>query len=277
MPLGEHRAFDEIWRRTGLFYRADDVAACRTFAELWEAVKFRRLAEILPPTPQRALEVGCGSGGASLFLHDRYAYAVTLVDLSDEALNLARRNFRQNSVRPEVPAAFLKADACSLPFPAGAFDLVMSFGLLEHFPDIAAPIAEQMRVLRTGGLFFADVVTGRFSVDSFSRFPARVKRALGGLWRGRWREVLALSRPDLYENRFPLSLYLQTVRQHGGEVLWARGNRPVTSLNLPGLGRLALRLYKTDLLQRAWRRFDRSDLPLTRFWGAGWWILAVKV
>lgn len=275
MPQGEYRVFDEIWRRTDLFYRADDVQACRTFAELWEAVKFRRLAEILPATPQRALEVGCGSGGASLFLHDRYGYSVTLVDLSDEALALAGRNFRHNSTRPEVPAAFVKADACVLPFPPATFDLVMSFGLLEHFPDIIPPIAEQMRVLRPGGFFLADVVTRRFSVDSFSRFPARVKRALG-LRRGRWWEMRALGRAELYENRFPLALYLQIVQQHGGRILWARGNRPVTSLNLPVLGRLALRLYKTPLLQRLWRRFDRSDLALTRFWGAGWWILAVK-
>ena len=46
--------------------------------------------------------------------------------------------------------------------PAGAV-------FVEHFNDIGPPIAEQLRVLRPGGLLWADIVTDRFSVDSFSR------------------------------------------------------------------------------------------------------------
>lgn len=275
-PEGEHQAFTEIWKRTAPFYHAGDVRGCRTFPELWETVKFQRLEEILPHSPLRSLEVGCGSGGVSLYFHDRYGYRVTLVDLSDEALAFARRNFGENSRAPSCRAAFIKADAQDLPFPEGGFDLVMSFGLLEHFADIRPPIAEQLRVLRPGGLFFADVVTGRFSVDSFSRFPARVKRALRGLGRGRWRDLAALGRPDLYENALPLSTYVRTIEELGGRVLFARGNRPVTSLNLPLLGPLALRLFASAPVQRWWRRFDRSGSRFARWWGAGWWILAAK-
>jgi len=275
-PAGEHQVFEEIWKRTDLFYRAGDVRQCRSFAELWETVKFQRLEEILPSTPQRSLEVGCGSGGVSLYLHDRHGYDVTLVDMADAALDLARRNFAANSTAPRQCASFLKADANGLPFPPAAFDVVMSFGLLEHFADIARPIAEQMRVLRPGGLFFADIVTGRFSVDSFSRFPARVKRALVALAHGRPREFAALGRPDLYENTLPLTAYVTAVEEAGGQVRFARGNRPVTSLNLPLLGPLFLRLYTTAPAQRAWRRFDLSGSRFARWWGAGWWLAAVK-
>ncbi len=271
-PQGEHEAFDAIWKRTAPFYHAGDVRGCRTFAELWETVKFQRLEEIFPHSPQRSLEVGCGSGGVSLYFHDRHGYHVTLVDLSAEALAFAQRNFRDNSRAPRCQAAFVKADAQGLPFPDGAFDLVMSFGLLEHFADIVPPIAEQLRVLRPGGLFFADVVTGRFSVDSFSRFPARVKRAL----RGRRRNLAKLIRPDLYENSLPLATYVRTVEELGGRVLFARGNRPVTSLNLPLLGPLFLRLFQSGPVQRRWRRFDTSGSRFARWWGAGWWILAVR-
>lgn len=273
---GEHQVFDEIWKRTGLFYQAGDVRQCRSFAELWENVKFQRLEQLFPHTPQRSLEVGCGSGGVSLYFHDHHGYDVTLVDMSDNALDLARRSFAANSTAPEQHASFLKADANSLPFRAGSFDLVMSFGLLEHFPDIERPIAEQMRVLRPGGLFFADIVTGRFSVDSFSRFPARVKRAAAGLAHGRWQEVAALGRPDLYENSLPLSAYVTAVEEAGGRVRFARGNRPVTSLNFPLLGSLFLRLYKAGPVQRWWQRFDRSGSPFARWWGAGWWVMAVR-
>ena len=276
IPEGEHQVFDAIWKRTDLFYHAGDVRDCRSFAELWETVKFQRLEELFPHTPQRSLEVGCGSGGVSLYFHDRYGYQPTLVDLSDEALALARRNFAAHSTAPRRPAAFLKADANNLPLPAGSFDLVMSFGLLEHFSNIERPIAEQLRVLRPGGLFFADIVTGRFSVDSFSRFPARVKRALANLRRDHGRALAALGRPDLYENTLPLSAYVSAVEKAGGEVRFARGNRPVTSLNLPLLGPLFLRLYASGPVQRCWRRFDLSGSRFARWWGAGWWMIAVK-
>lgn len=263
--------FDQVWKESRPFYCPGEVRDCRTFAELWETVKFHRLEEIFPRTPQRSLEVGCGSGGVSLYFHDRYGYMTTLVDISEAALAFARKTFALHSTAPERPACFLQADARALPFPADTFDLVMSFGLLEHFPEIEPPIAEQMRVLRPGGLFFADIVTRRFSVDSFSRFPGRAKRLLLALLRGR-----RPARRQVYENAFPLSRYIQAVERHGGRVRFARGNRPVTSLNLPLLGRLFLRLYQTEVAQRLWRRFDLSDSPLTRLWGAGWWVLAEK-
>jgi ubiquinone/menaquinone biosynthesis C-methylase UbiE len=273
---GEHQVFDDIWKRTDLFYHAGNVQACRSFAELWETVKFHRLEHLFPHTPQRTLEVGCGSGGVSLYFHDHHGYDVTLVDMSDTALDLARRNFAVNSTAPQENVALLKADANCLPLQNDSFDLVMSFGLLEHFADIERPIAEQLRVLRPGGLFFADIVTGRFSVDSFSRFPARVKRALTSALRGRWRELASLGRPDLYENSLPLSAYVNTIVRYGGQVRSAQGNRPVTSLNLPLLGPLFLRLYKTRFVQRWWQRFDGSGSPFARWWGAGWWVIAVK-
>ncbi|MGC8958450.1 MAG: class I SAM-dependent methyltransferase [Chloroflexia bacterium] len=263
--------FDEVWKESRFFYWPGDVRGCRTFPELWEAVKFRRLEEFFPHTPQRSLEVGCGSGGVSLYFHDRYGYQVTLVDISEVALAFARENFARHSTAPERPARFLQADACALPFPTATFDLVMSFGLLEHFADIEPPIAEQLRVLRPGGIFFADIVPRRFSVDSFSRFPGRVKHCFAARFRGR-----RPARP-IYENALPLSRYIAAVERYGGQVRWARGNRPVTSLNLPLLGRFALRLYQTEAVQRFWRRFDLSDSPLARFWGAGWWVLAEKL
>ncbi len=261
--------FDDLWKKTRPVYRSGNLQTCRSFPELWEAVKLRRLEEIFPMTPRRSLEVGCGSGGVSLYFHDRYGYLTTLVDISAAALSLARKTFGL-SAAPERPALFLQADGCALPFPENTFDLVMSFGLLEHFPDIERPIAEQLRVLRPGGIFFADIVSRRFSVDSFSRFPGRLKRLCSDLLRGR-----RPARP-VYENSLPLSRYIEAVERHGGRVRWARGNRPLTSLNLPLLGRIFLHLYRTETVQRLWRRFDLSDAPWTRFWGAGWWVLAIK-
>jgi methylase of polypeptide subunit release factors len=53
---------------------------------------FQHLAEEFPKNPVRTLEVGCGSGGVSLYFHNTCIYEVELVDLSNEALSFAQRN-----------------------------------------------------------------------------------------------------------------------------------------------------------------------------------------
>jgi SAM-dependent methyltransferase len=51
-----------------------------------------------------------------------------------------------------VPGAEFRAGRLeSLPFPDGAFDLVVCALALAHCPDLRAPIAELARVLRRGG------------------------------------------------------------------------------------------------------------------------------
>ena len=57
----------------------------------------------------------------------------------------------------------------------------------------------------------------------------------------------------------------------------ALGNRPFTSPGgVPLLSPLLLALYKTAPAQAAWRAFDFSGSALSRWWGAGWWLLAEK-
>lgn len=274
---GEHEVFDKIWAQTGLFYNEGDVKSCTSFRELWETVKFQRLDEFFPKTPQKWLEVGCGSGGVSLYFHNTRGYDVTLVDLSGEALAFARKNFEFNAKTPNPRAAFVKADALVLPCPAESFDMVTSFGLLEHFSDIEQPLAEQLRVLRKGGLLWADIVTRRFSVDTFSHLPGMLKKAAAYTLAGRFKDLPQITRADFYENTFSLSYYVETVERLGGKVKLALGNRPVTSVGrMPILSGALLSFYKTDLVQTWWRQFDLSNSQFSKFFGAGWWLLAQK-
>lgn len=274
---GEHEVFEKIWASTSLFYSGGNIAASRTFPELWEAVKFQRLNEFLPNTPQKALEVGCGSGGVSLYLHNAHNYQVELVDLSDEALRFAERNFAQNA-KPNPPRAiFRKADATQLPYEANSFDVVMSFGLLEHFTDIEKPMAEQMRVLKPGGVFLADIVTERFSVDTFGRLPATLKKIGRTVLSGRWAELGQATRADFFENNYSLDTYVRAVQKYGGRVTHTLGNRPVTSLGrLPVVAPLMLNSFKSSAFQKWWRDFDLSGSAFSKWWGAGWWVRAIK-
>jgi SAM-dependent methyltransferase len=102
---------------------------------------------------RRVLEVGCGRGSLSCYFSDA-GYDCTLLDLSPKVISIAEAIFSKNGLN----AKFEVGDACRLPYADGAFDLVFSIGLLEHFDDIETPIREQVRILAPGGLFIGYVV-----------------------------------------------------------------------------------------------------------------------
>jgi SAM-dependent methyltransferase len=54
-------------------------------------------------------------------------------------------------------AVAVRGDALRLPFPSGAFDVVIASEILEHLPEDRAAIAEAARVLRPGGTLVVTV------------------------------------------------------------------------------------------------------------------------
>lgn len=95
---------------------------------------------------QRLLEIGCGIGVDSIQLARR-GFRVTAVDLTDTALQVARQYKDLRGLEID----FRLGNAESLDFPDESFDVVYSFGVLHHTPDIEKSVAEVHRVLRPGG------------------------------------------------------------------------------------------------------------------------------
>ncbi len=96
----------------------------------------------LSEAPERALDIGCGTGEGTLFLAREFPTArVRGVDLSEEMIRLARAKV---GLDPEGRVAFKVADAGSLPWPDDSFDLVAQLNMPPFFAEIA-------RVLRPGG------------------------------------------------------------------------------------------------------------------------------
>jgi malonyl-CoA O-methyltransferase len=91
------------------------------------------------------LDVGCGTGRHAVRLATAGA-SVTAVDFSEGMLAEARAKPGAERV------AFVAHDLhAPLPFPAGAFDLLVSSLVLEHLRDLAPFFAEARRVLKPGG------------------------------------------------------------------------------------------------------------------------------
>lgn len=128
-----------------------------------EEPELRRLAG--DPRGLDCLDLGCGTGRHALWLAERGG-RVTAVDFSEEMLEQARRKPGAVAVR------FLRHNlAAPLPFPEGAFDLVVSGLVLEHIEDLDAFFLELRRVLRPGGRALLSAMHPRmFERGAWARF-----------------------------------------------------------------------------------------------------------
>ncbi len=123
--------------------------------------------------PDRILDVGCGIGGSSLYLAEKFSADVTGITLSPVQAARATERSRLagmergrepmgqgdggsfgTSTSPRQPIAqFQVADALNLPFPDQSFDFVWSLESGEHMPDKTRFMQECYRVLKPGGTF----------------------------------------------------------------------------------------------------------------------------
>lgn len=92
--------------------------------------------------PERALDIGTGTGVAALFLAREFPRAsIRGVDISAEMIHQAKSKV---GLDPEGRVAFRVADAAALPYEDGHFDLVTQLNMPPFFAEIA-------RVLRHDG------------------------------------------------------------------------------------------------------------------------------
>lgn len=122
---------------------APDHAAYRDACWVFDAT----LSKSLPVNPQaEALELGCYPGGFMVYLHKRFGYRVSGLDFVPGSANLAASLRAEGIAVGEV----LEADVLEIT-PTPRYDVVASFGFLEHFPDPALVLRRHVEWLRPGG------------------------------------------------------------------------------------------------------------------------------
>jgi SAM-dependent methyltransferase len=113
---------------------------------------------------KRVLDAGCGAGYGSAELAQT-ALSVVGVDRAAEAIDFARTAYRFPNLR------FERASCAALPHPAGAFDLVVAFEVIEHLENWREFLEEARRVLAS---------TGQLMISTPNRLYYTESRGPGG-------------------------------------------------------------------------------------------------
>ena len=113
------------------------------------------------------LEVGVGAGTD----HLRFARSGAIcsgVDLTQSAVDLTSRRLAREGLASQLRVA----DAETLPFEDDSFDVVYSWGVIHHTPDVPRAASEILRVLRRGGRFCVMVYNVRslVALQTWTRF-----------------------------------------------------------------------------------------------------------
>lgn len=98
-----------------------------------------------PPAQIRVLDWGCGKG-QSTYLLQQQGFNPVSADVAET------EEVRPILERTGIPLIPLEHDY-QLPFEDSEFDIVLSFGVLEHVPNDRESLKEIRRVLKPGGLF----------------------------------------------------------------------------------------------------------------------------
>jgi release factor glutamine methyltransferase len=159
-----------------------------------ETLVLEALAFLKPLKSPTILDLGCGSGCIAISIaHQKTDARITAIDISPDALNVAKRNAAKHGVDERI--AFLQGDLFA-PLSAGiAFDLVVSnppYIAQTEFAGLAPDVRDhEPRVALDGGLdglaFYRRIAGG---VERFLKVGGRLLVEIGYTQEAAVREIL---------------------------------------------------------------------------------------
>lgn len=113
----------------------------------------------LPATDRpRLLDLGCGTGFIIDLAQDLVADVVG-VDVTPAMMA---------QVKPYPNVTLCRSQAECVPFDAQSFDMVSAYSFLDHLDDYRAVLREAFRVLKPGGVFYADLNPNKHFTDNLA-------------------------------------------------------------------------------------------------------------
>lgn len=127
------------------------------------------------------LDVGCGIGGSSLYLAQKFNARAVGITLSPVQASRATERAQEAGLATEVQ--FQVADALDMPFADDTFDFVWSMESGEHMPDKEKFLQECYRVLKPGGTFLMATWCHRPITPATGELTADEKQHLAEIYR----------------------------------------------------------------------------------------------
>lgn len=161
--------FNEVWAAVRQeTYGEDDIGQTGWIT----ADEYRTFLAWLDLHPdQHVLDVGCGSGGPTLFLARMVGGRVTGIDVNERGIATATHMAADAGLHPRVHFQVVDAHE-PLPFDPATFDALVCIDAIPHFPDRLRVLRDWLRVLRPGAnVLYTDscVVTGPISSEEIAK------------------------------------------------------------------------------------------------------------
>jgi tocopherol O-methyltransferase len=130
---------------------------------------------------EHLVDVGCGIGGSTLYLAQKFQATATGITLSP--VQAARATERAGAAGLDDTVQFQVTDALQMPFADHEFDLVWSLESGEHMPDKKRFLQECYRVLKPGGTFILATWCHRPTDSLAGNLTAEEKQHLEEIYR----------------------------------------------------------------------------------------------
>jgi len=147
--------WEEWWKRTRLPDPLDPLRpGLKNYVVRQFHQAFERIFAGYDTSSLELVEVGCAQSAYLPYFAKQFGFKVSGVDRSEMGCDRARMVLEREGVQGEIYCA----DFFSLPAHLiGRFDVVISFGVIEHFERTAEALRAMARLLKPGGRMFDDI------------------------------------------------------------------------------------------------------------------------
>jgi len=115
---------------------------------------FSRIFSRIEPRGKFLLEVGCAKSSWLPYFAQQFGFRVSGLDYSEIGCRQSQGILSNAGVKGEIICADFFAPPASL---AGKFDVVVTFGVVEHFTDTRSCLEALVRLLKPGGLLVTNI------------------------------------------------------------------------------------------------------------------------
>ncbi|GEM_PF-1178633 len=141
----KNRSLREIWNNVWAASGDKSYSSLRLFKTVDKIETLTRLG--VDFKNKRVLDIGCGEGTALFFLEKQFDITGVGIDISDRVI---AGNKQRAGISSKLE--FFIGDHKSLDCPSNEFDIVLSWGVVEHSKEYIQALAEARRVLKKDGI-----------------------------------------------------------------------------------------------------------------------------